>query len=307
MEKSRWQNGMINYTNNLDYLIISVSGRKNFMDIELLLLARSIPFTVEKSFGIKRFYIPLNYESFARNEIQLFQQENENWPIRNREDNTAMFSFSRSHLFIILVLSFFHWSVQNSSYDANWLDSGMFNTEKVLSGEWFRSVTALTLHADISHLMGNCFGLFIFVNGVHQFVGGGFAWFLVLLAGAMGNYMNGIFYQVSHNSIGASTAVFGAVGILGAFGIRRYYYERRIQARAFIPVIGALGLFAMLGTDPRSDVVAHLFGLISGMVVGFSFIPFLGVRFLKSKILQLLVFTSFWGIIFISWKIQLAG
>jgi len=297
---------MITYTNDSNYLIISVTGRKKFLDIELLLLARSIPFTVEKSFGIKRFYIPLNYEAFARKEIQLFDQENEDWPKGNLRSNDTLFGFSRLHFFIILFLTFFHWSVQNSSDSVDWLGIGMFNTEKVLSGEWYRSVTALTLHADISHLLGNCFGLFIFVNGVYQYIGGGFAWFLVLLSGALGNYLNGVFYQVGHNSIGASTAVFGAVGILGAFGIRRYYFERKIQTRAFIPVIGALGLFAMLGTDPRSDVVAHLFGLISGMAVGISFMPFLGSKWLKNSILQFLVFILFWGTIIISWKIQVA-
>ncbi|MFH2132472.1 MAG: rhomboid family intramembrane serine protease, partial [bacterium] len=186
-----------------------------------------------------------------------------------------------------------------------WEDSGMLVVDKVLAGEWYRTITALTLHADGVHLLSNTIGLLVFIGGVHQFAGAGLSWLLVLIAGALGNFGTSLFYQTAHNSVGASTAVFGAVGLMGAFGVKRYLIQKPFRKRFFIPLIGALGLFAMLGTHPGSDVMAHVFGLISGIVIGLALTPLLGTRILKSPLLQAIAGFLFFLGIYHCWGIQL--
>jgi len=67
--------------------------------------------------------------------------------------------------------------------------------------------------------------------------------------------------------LGASTAVFGAVGILAAFSMAR---NRHLpHGRRHHPMAAALALLALLGTEGKeTDLGAHLFGFIFGALLG---------------------------------------
>ena len=87
--------------------------------------------------------------------------------------------------------------------------------------------------------------------------------------GAAGNLANAFLYGSPHVSVGASTAIFGAVGMLGGLGVVRRSRISTAKRRAWIPIAAALGLLAMLGTGgPRVDVLAHFFGFLFGGVLG---------------------------------------
>src|SRR5438034_425376 len=61
-------------------------------------------------------------------------------------------------------------------------------------------------------------------------------------------------------SIGASTAVFGALGALAAFPQHR--------RRAWVPLGAGLALLAFLGTSKRADLAGHLCGFVAGLLLG---------------------------------------
>jgi membrane associated rhomboid family serine protease len=137
----------------------------------------------------------------------------------------------------------------------------------IQGGEWWRIITALTLHADWTHLAGNLTigGIFIFF--LCREVGTGVAWLTILAAGIIGNATNAWVQQPSHSSVGASTAVFGAVGILAAIGMVQYRKSRR--QRWQMPVAAAIALLGILGTEGNNtDIGAHLFGFGSGIGLG---------------------------------------
>jgi membrane associated rhomboid family serine protease len=97
----------------------------------------------------------------------------------------------------------------------------------------------------------------------------------MLAAGTMGNTMNALFHMSEgHRSIGASTAVFAAVGILAAVQTITDWGKRRERHRfGFVeiaaPVVGGLTLLGMLGAGKgNTDVWAHGFGFLSGLLVG---------------------------------------
>ena len=152
---------------------------------------------------------------------------------------------------------------------APWFDQGSAEASRILDGELWRTVTALTLHADLVHLFSNAVAAAIFVTALSSIVGAGLAFALVVLAGACGNLANAFIQGSSHSSIGASTAIFGAVGVLGTLGLVRRRRERTRRRGAWIPIAASLGLLAMLGTGTgRTDLLAHLFGFFCGAALG---------------------------------------
>jgi membrane associated rhomboid family serine protease len=83
---------------------------------------------------------------------------------------------------------------------------------------------------------------------------------LMLLSGVGGTYAAAALIRHDFVSIGASTAVFGALGALAALP--------RESRRVWMPVIGGLALLALLGTSKRADVAGHLCGFVSGVLAG---------------------------------------
>ncbi|MBN1426120.1 rhomboid family intramembrane serine protease [Candidatus Fermentibacteria bacterium] len=135
-------------------------------------------------------------------------------------------------------------------------------------GEFHRCVTALFIHADVQHLAGNAVALAVLGSGVAAGTGPGVGALLILAAGAVGNTLNGVTHNTYRLSIGASTAVFAAVGILAA---RRFVEHRAAAAprlRSWAPLAAALAFLSFLGTGPRTDLSAHLFGLLAGLALG---------------------------------------
>jgi membrane associated rhomboid family serine protease len=153
--------------------------------------------------------------------------------------------------------------------NVEWFARGSADAEAVLAGELWRSVTALTLHADLRHVLANAVSGTLFVGSVCGTLGFGLGGALVLLAGAAGNLANALFHGTHHVSVGASTAVFGAVGVLSALMfVARRRREPRTR-RAWLALGAGLALLAMLGTSgERVDLWAHLFGWLAGVGVG---------------------------------------
>jgi rhomboid protease GluP len=150
-----------------------------------------------------------------------------------------------------------------------WFEGGSADANRIALGELWRTVTALTLHADIAHVAGNAGAIAVFLGVLFGMVGVGVGIALVLLAGAGGNYADALLYGSAHVSVGASTAVFGAIGMLGGLGLARRRRGAARKHRAWLSIGAALALLAMLGTGgERVDIGAHFFGFFLGGVLG---------------------------------------
>jgi membrane associated rhomboid family serine protease len=166
------------------------------------------------------------------------------------------------------LLGFFLWTGLHRNAP-DWYERGSADAARILGGEYWRVVTALTLHADGPHVVGNALLGAVFFAVVFRTLGAGVGLACVLAAGALGNGINAAVRSEAHVSIGASTAVFGALGILAGLGLTRRLRLGLRGRRAFVPVAAGLGLLAMLGTaGERVDLWAHAFGLLAGVVLG---------------------------------------
>lgn len=147
---------------------------------------------------------------------------------------------------------------------------GVLDVQRVIGGgEWWRTITALTLHADIAHLLANLVGGGFLGYLAMRTTGAGLGVLLIVLAGMLGNlFTAAIYFPQEHLSLGASTMVFGALGIL--VGTARFSLRRaRSGMKRWVPVGAGITLLGILGTgDARTDVLAHLGGFLAGWPLG---------------------------------------
>jgi rhomboid protease GluP len=148
-----------------------------------------------------------------------------------------------------------------------WFERGGAHAERIVAGEWWRTVTALTLHVDAPHVAGNAAASAVLVGAVSYQFGPGLGLWLVLLAGIGGNAVTVIAHRAHYDSVGASTAMFSAIGILAASQIMARG-EFPVARKRWMVVAASLALLALLGASPDADLLAHLFGLLVGGGLG---------------------------------------
>jgi len=173
-----------------------------------------------------------------------------------------------------LLLAFYAWCGPFNEHDPL-LGNASADAEAIMAGQWWRPITALTLHADFSHVAGNALCLLVLGHAVCSLFGGGLGWLLILMSGAAGNFAVAWLMRSGHVSVGASTASFGAIGILVAqrsvATYRRWHEWRSLWSPVWLPLGSGLALLALLGTGPQSDLTAHLFGFVLGVVLAAPF------------------------------------
>ena len=151
----------------------------------------------------------------------------------------------------------------------DWFSSGELVSGLLRSGELWRVVTALTLHADFGHLLTNLgFGM-LFGYLASQVLGPGIAWASILAAGAFGDFFDALLMPPTHRAIGASTAVFATLGLLAAYSWRRRSGRSARWPYRWAPLIAAVALLALIGAGgEHTDVLAHLTGFLAGTAFG---------------------------------------
>jgi len=216
-------------------------------------------------------------EDYARasTSIDRYEAENKDWPPqKTRERPRHAPSIVAPLLFAALAVFFLMTGPVASN--SVWFQRGRAESDLVLGAEPWRAITALTLHADGAHVLGNVISGAIFASAVQRRLGPGGGALAILAAGTLGNVANAAAYHAMgsdvHRSIGPSTAVFGAIGILAATQLALDHHHAQGQKRTFqeiaSPIVGGLALLGALGASPQSDLGAHFFGLIGGIVCG---------------------------------------
>jgi rhomboid protease GluP len=163
----------------------------------------------------------------------------------------------------------------DATFGWHWLASGEMDAGLVVHGEWWRTITALTLHADLGHLVANSLAGVVFGVLVGRHFGSGLGWLLMLVCGALANGVDAMLQSSDFRSIGASTATFASIGMVGAFVWRRGYYRTLDWRRSLAPIFAAVALLAYTGVEGENiDVVAHVMGFTAGLLCGFAAAPF---------------------------------
>ncbi len=248
--------------------------RAQLREWALVLQSQSISFVLLSRGG--GFVIKVNPEAYDRAlaMIELYEEENENWPPPRNPDRPRHESSLAMPLAFAALGLFYLYATGPVARGSVWFVKGRADAALLFSEPW-RMVTALTLHADAQHIIGNAISGSIFGSMVSRRIGPGGALLAIVIAGTLGNTINALYHLPDgHRSIGASTAVFAAVGMLAALQTVIDWGRRKERARwglvdMVAPIVGGLTLLGMLGAGKgNTDVWAHGFGFVAGVGVG---------------------------------------
>jgi membrane associated rhomboid family serine protease len=242
----------------------------------------------------------------ARREILAYIEENRDWPPPAPARDTYRPAFQLLSPFIACCLVLIFLETGDWRPESAWFAAGAGDSAAILEGgEYYRLLTALTLHADITHLLGNCLlGLFL-LHYLFQLLGNGIGLSGMLAAAALANLANVAVHGPGHHFVGFSTAIFATIGILSSLNFRRHTTVGR--TRLLMPLMAGLALLAVLGSEgERTDLGAHFFGLVIGLLTGYFFSTRLVQEQRGCFWLQTLLTCTALMVFFLAWRLALA-
>lgn len=247
-------------------------------DRALVLTSLAIPNESLFVDGMTVLLVPDEVLHRARHELYLYDQEN----VPRRKPQMRMLPAEHNpwpgvvaYLFVICLVA---WLAGRGAFGFDWLAAGRVDGALIRDGEAWRVVTALTLHKDVAHLLGNMgFGA-LFGALAARVIGSGVTWLTVVLAASAANALNTALLMASHRSIGASTAVFAALGLVAGFVWRGRLMAQDRWPYRLGPIVGGIALLAYTGTgDESTDIGAHLAGFVCGFAGGILLTRFAGL------------------------------
>jgi len=249
-------------------VVFESPNRQSCADRALVLAASGIPHRLIHEGLTAVIVVPAEHSARAVEELRLYDEENPP-VVRKPKKRVAYQDPIPGVSGYFLIICAVAWLAGYSIFGHDWYDAGRVDGELIRNGEWWRTITALTLHADARHLVGNLvFGVFFGVFA-GRLLGSGVAWLAIVVAAAMGNSMNTLLLESAHRSIGASTAVFAALGLVSGFVWRGKLMAQDRWSYRYGPIVGGLALLMFTGTGgENTDIGAHLLGFVCGFGIG---------------------------------------
>jgi rhomboid protease GluP len=147
------------------------------------------------------------------------------------------------------------------------LELGAIDYARIHAGEHWRFLTAIFLHFDVSHLLSNLSVMLIVGPPLAHQIGPG-AFVLVFLAtGVGGNVVSHLVTPAVGLKAGASGAIAGVLGALGGVALSRPSTDTRRTTWRTLGALAAIYGF-LVGFGPGRDNVAHVAGLVTGLLLG---------------------------------------
>jgi rhomboid protease GluP len=289
-----------------DSWIVVFSGRseRECAELGLMLAARGIPHQYAPAAGGWQLVVPGSAVAAAHAEIMNYLKENQPRPAGRRRLDVIDNGWIGVGVYVVVLAAVAAFAGR-MALGLDWLGAGNMHAARVQGGELWRTVTALMLHVELGHLVGNMvfgsfFGLF-----VARHLGSGLGWAAIVASGLVGNLLNALIQAGTHRAIGASTAVFGALGLLVAYTWRAGFLRGTPWKERIAPVVAGIGLLAFTGTGgENTDIIAHLTGFIAGFVFG---VLLARVKIPREPRVQLALGGGTLGVLLLSWVLAFAN
>ncbi len=242
---------------------IPTRSRRQAMDWSLVLASQSIETTIEHTETGWELLVPVAEYEQALQTLRQYQHENRHWHWQ-RQVFKGGIVFDWASLSWVTLLFFFAWL--NSPYDLE--SQGILSSTAVAHGQWWRIFTAIWLHADISHLAANAAIGFLLLGLTMGRFGTGVGLLASCLAGAIANAAECLLHDESRRSLGASGTVMACLGLLATQSFHLWRASPYTRKYLLGAITAGLMLFILLGVAPGTDIIAHLGGFISGLILG---------------------------------------
>ena len=249
-------------------VVYQSASRRDCADRALVLSAAGIPHELIQDADSCALLVRAEHSIAAGDELRAYDEEN---PVQKPTPrpvikyHDALPGVAAYFLIVCLVAGL----AGRAAFGFDWRFEGRVDGELLRAGEWWRTITALTLHVDLEHLVGNLvFGLF-FGWFAGRLMGSGVAWLAIVVAAALGNLANTLMLDPAHRAVGASTAVFAALGLTAGFVWRSKFMAQDRWVYRLGPLVGGFALLMFTGTgDDNTDIGAHLMGFVFGLGAG---------------------------------------
>jgi len=209
----------------------------------------------------------------ARRQLACFDRERIGWPPPPFVDDAPRNqSTPLSPLLWVLSVCAVYWAQQERP---GLTEAGLLDAQRVFGhGEVWRAWTALWLHADVGHLVSNATSGWMVFSAVMSTFGLRAGWGLIAAAAIAGNLATVTLHSGDdYRSLGASTAVFAALGLLVGRAVRLmsrtgHPHRWRTLLTPLFAGLVVLGLYGAGGVEV--DVLAHAMGFGTGLLFGFA-------------------------------------
>jgi rhomboid protease GluP len=152
------------------------------------------------------------------------------------------------------------------------LNSGALILALVAEGQAWRLVTSAFLHSGFVHLALNMLSLYFLGSFAEVTFGRSRFLALYLISGIAGGLAYLYFGSFNAPAVGASGAIFGLLGGVFGFAIRRGTFSTRNPIISQLLLLTAINLF-LGATIPGVSNTAHIGGLLGGLVFGYLMAP----------------------------------
>lgn len=147
------------------------------------------------------------------------------------------------------------------------IEGGGLLPAAVSQGELWRLLSSMFLHAGLIHIAVNMLALYFLGSFAEQTFGRGRFFALYLVSGISGGVAYLYFGSFTTPAVGASGAIFGILGGILGFAIRRGTFSMRNPVITQLVFIAAINLF--IGASiPNISNTAHIGGLVGGLFFG---------------------------------------
>jgi rhomboid protease GluP len=136
----------------------------------------------------------------------------------------------------------------------------------IWGGEWWRLITPIFMHSGFTHVLFNSFSLILFGPGLERILGKFKFIAIYLITGISANIATLLIEPVTYMHVGASGSIFGLFGMYISITLYRKHLLSS-DNRQVIITIAALSII-MTFLQSNINIVAHLFGFLSGFLIG---------------------------------------
>ncbi len=174
-------------------------------------------------------------------------------------------------LVVANVVAYFSGKMLDSAGDDTWiLRAGALFRPFVLSGEWWRTISAMFLHAGTLHLVINMYGLYLLGRFTESLFGTR-RFFAIYMGGGIAGALVSTYFGGGVVSVGASGAILGLLGALIVLLLARRGVWPEAWRRTLLTNLVVLGgLQIAIGFSVSMiDNAAHVGGMLGGALLAF--------------------------------------
>ncbi|MGV3240437.1 rhomboid family intramembrane serine protease [Streptococcus hyovaginalis] len=132
--------------------------------------------------------------------------------------------------------------------------------------EWWRLITSNFIQGGVAHLLFNSFSIFLFGPALERILGKFKFLLIYVVTGIAANIITLLIEPLTYVHLGSSGAIFGLFG----YYISLVVFRKDIISQSNAQIITTIAVLSLIMTflQPNINIVAHIFGFLTGVIVG---------------------------------------